>query len=131
MSSGGRQPPPRPESKRTAIVHDWLTGMRGGHIPGAASVPWAQAVREDGTFKPIDQLRELYGNRGQWGSHDDYRRLVSGPMKVLGKTVKMVRFPSGGHDVSRSGKPSLRVERLEHIADWIDLYTKGERDQED
>lgn len=30
---------------------------------------------------------KLYGNRGQWGSHDDYRRLVSGPMKILGKTA--------------------------------------------
>jgi thiosulfate/3-mercaptopyruvate sulfurtransferase len=38
--------------------------QRGGHIPGAASVPWAQAVREDGTFKPADELRELYGGKG-------------------------------------------------------------------
>jgi thiosulfate/3-mercaptopyruvate sulfurtransferase len=34
--------------------------QRSGHIPGAASVPWAQAVREDGTFKSADELRELY-----------------------------------------------------------------------
>jgi thiosulfate/3-mercaptopyruvate sulfurtransferase len=34
--------------------------QRGGHIPGAANVPWAQAVREDGTFKSADELRELY-----------------------------------------------------------------------
>ena len=34
--------------------------QRSGHIPGAASVPWAQAVREDGTFKAADELRELY-----------------------------------------------------------------------
>jgi thiosulfate/3-mercaptopyruvate sulfurtransferase len=34
--------------------------QRAGHIPGAASVPWAQAVREDGTFKSADELRELY-----------------------------------------------------------------------
>jgi thiosulfate/3-mercaptopyruvate sulfurtransferase len=34
--------------------------QRGGHIPGAASVPWAQAVKEDGTFKSADELRELY-----------------------------------------------------------------------
>jgi thiosulfate/3-mercaptopyruvate sulfurtransferase len=34
--------------------------QRSGHIPGAASVPWAQAVKEDGTFKPADQLQELY-----------------------------------------------------------------------
>jgi thiosulfate/3-mercaptopyruvate sulfurtransferase len=38
--------------------------QRGGHIPGAASVPWAQAVKEDGTFKDADELRELYGGKG-------------------------------------------------------------------
>jgi thiosulfate/3-mercaptopyruvate sulfurtransferase len=38
--------------------------QRGGHIPGAASVPWAQAVREDGTFKSADELTELYGSKG-------------------------------------------------------------------
>jgi thiosulfate/3-mercaptopyruvate sulfurtransferase len=38
--------------------------QRAGHIPGAASVPWAQAVREDGTFKSADDLSELYGNKG-------------------------------------------------------------------
>jgi len=38
--------------------------QRGGHIPGAASVPWAQAVREDGTFKSADELSELYGSKG-------------------------------------------------------------------
>jgi thiosulfate/3-mercaptopyruvate sulfurtransferase len=38
--------------------------QRAGHIPGAKSVPWAQAVREDGTFKSADELRELYGGKG-------------------------------------------------------------------
>jgi thiosulfate/3-mercaptopyruvate sulfurtransferase len=38
--------------------------QRGGHIPGAASVPWSQAVREDGTFKSADELRELYTGKG-------------------------------------------------------------------
>jgi thiosulfate/3-mercaptopyruvate sulfurtransferase len=38
--------------------------QRGGHIPGAASVPWAQAVNEDGTFKSEDELRELYASKG-------------------------------------------------------------------
>src|SRR3712207_2726609 len=38
--------------------------QRGGHIPGAASVPWAQAVREDGTFKSKEELEELYGGKG-------------------------------------------------------------------
>jgi thiosulfate/3-mercaptopyruvate sulfurtransferase len=38
--------------------------QRGGHIPGAASIPWAQAVKEDGTFKSADELRDLYGGKG-------------------------------------------------------------------
>ena len=38
--------------------------QRAGHIPGAASVPWAQAVLEDGTFKSAEELRELYGAKG-------------------------------------------------------------------
>jgi thiosulfate/3-mercaptopyruvate sulfurtransferase len=38
--------------------------QRAGHIPGAASVPWAQAVREDGTFKPREELERLYGGKG-------------------------------------------------------------------
>ena len=38
--------------------------QRGGHIPGATSVPWAQAVREDGTFKSREELEELYGGKG-------------------------------------------------------------------
>jgi thiosulfate/3-mercaptopyruvate sulfurtransferase len=40
------------------------TAQRGGHIPGAANVPWGQAVAEDGTFKPIDALKALYGGKG-------------------------------------------------------------------
>lgn len=38
--------------------------QRAGHIPGAVSVPWAQAVNEDGTFKSADELRELYEGKG-------------------------------------------------------------------
>jgi thiosulfate/3-mercaptopyruvate sulfurtransferase len=38
--------------------------QRGGHIPRAKSIPWAQAVREDGTFKSADDLRQLYEGKG-------------------------------------------------------------------
>jgi thiosulfate/3-mercaptopyruvate sulfurtransferase len=40
------------------------TAQRGGHIPGAVSVPWARAANEDGTFKSFDELAELYGAQG-------------------------------------------------------------------
>jgi thiosulfate/3-mercaptopyruvate sulfurtransferase len=46
------------------------TAQRGGHIPGAANVPWGQAVAEDGTFKPVDQLKSLYGGKGVDGGKD-------------------------------------------------------------
>jgi len=34
--------------------------LRGGHIPGARSVPWARAANEDGTFKSRDELEQIY-----------------------------------------------------------------------
>jgi len=34
--------------------------LRGGHIPGAKNVPWATAVKEDGTFKSADDLKAIY-----------------------------------------------------------------------
>jgi thiosulfate/3-mercaptopyruvate sulfurtransferase len=40
------------------------TAQRAGHIPGAVSVPWAQTVREDGTFKSTDELAALYAAKG-------------------------------------------------------------------
>ena len=36
------------------------TALRGGHVPGAHNVPWAKAVREDGTFRSPEELRALY-----------------------------------------------------------------------
>ncbi|MCW3058110.1 MAG: Rhodanese domain protein [Solirubrobacterales bacterium] len=44
--------------------------QRAGHIPGAASIPWAQAVREDGTFKSAEELRELYASKGVLNGDD-------------------------------------------------------------
>jgi len=56
-----------PEEFRGEITH--LPGlpeessMRGGHIPGARNVPWSNAVAEDGTFKPREELESLYQQR--------------------------------------------------------------------
>ncbi|MCF8243335.1 MAG: sulfurtransferase [Melioribacteraceae bacterium] len=46
--------------------------LRGGHIPGAASIPWAKAVNpEDGTFKPADELRKLYEGENNLNPDDE------------------------------------------------------------
>ena len=39
--------------------------QRGGHIPNAINIPWAQAVNDaDGTFKSVEELRKLYESKG-------------------------------------------------------------------
>ena len=43
--------------------------LRGGHIPGAKSVPWARAANEDGTFKTAAELRAIY--EGEVGLRQD------------------------------------------------------------
>src|SRR5581483_8505212 len=43
-------------------------------------------------------------------------------LKILKKPVVMVRFPGESHELSRSGKPWHRVERLQHIVNWFDKY---------
>lgn len=45
--------------------------MRGGHVPGARSVPWARAANEDGTFKSADELRAIYETEQGLSSSDN------------------------------------------------------------
>jgi thiosulfate/3-mercaptopyruvate sulfurtransferase len=44
--------------------------QRAGHVPGAANIPWASAVNDDGTFRSADELRELYAAKGITGDKD-------------------------------------------------------------
>lgn len=43
--------------------------LRGGHIPGAHSVPWARAAEPDGRFRGVEELRAIY--EGEAGLHSD------------------------------------------------------------
>ena len=40
------------------------TAQRGGHIPGAKSIPWSKTVNDDGTFKAKPDLEKLYADAG-------------------------------------------------------------------
>jgi thiosulfate/3-mercaptopyruvate sulfurtransferase len=44
------------------------TCQRGGHVPGARSIPWGKACNDDGTFKSFEELKALYGGEGIDGS---------------------------------------------------------------
>ncbi len=39
----------------------------------------------------------------------------------------MVRFPAESHELSRSGQPWHRIERLEHIVNWFEIYLQGKK----
>jgi dipeptidyl aminopeptidase/acylaminoacyl peptidase len=54
------------------------------------------------------------------GGEDLFRAL-----KYLKRPTVMVRFPGENHELSRSGKPWHRVERLQHIVGWFDKYLLG------
>lgn len=43
-------------------------------------------------------------------------------LKDKGKETRFIRYPEADHNLSRTGKPSLRVERLNHITGWFDQY---------
>jgi thiosulfate/3-mercaptopyruvate sulfurtransferase len=70
---------PRISGRRTPV---WSTcaapanlpqegAQRGGHIPSAQNIPWATAANpDDGTFKPVEQLREIYAGKGITGDKE-------------------------------------------------------------
>ena len=75
--------------------------VRGGHIPGAASVPWAQAVKEDGTFKSADELREL--ERRERAYRDDRP-----PPDVSGRIVILIDDGLATGSTMRAAVAALR-----------------------
>jgi dipeptidyl aminopeptidase/acylaminoacyl peptidase len=64
-------------------------------------------------------------------SEQDYRVPIEqgeqlfAAMKLMNKTVEMVRWPREGHEVSRSGEPRHRVERIRRIVEWFEKYTSN------
>ncbi|MGE3273659.1 MAG: prolyl oligopeptidase family serine peptidase [Vicinamibacterales bacterium] len=49
-------------------------------------------------------------------------------LKYMKVPTVMVRFPGETHELSRSGKPQHRVERLQHIVGWFDKWLQGKSD---
>ncbi len=64
-------------------------------------------------------------------SENDYRTPISQgeamfrALIALRKPVTMVRFPGESHGLSRAGTPSLRIERLDHIVSWFEMFLMG------
>lgn len=61
-------------------------------------------------------------------SENDFRvpivdaELLFALLKRQGKTVKLLRYPNDGHEMSRSGEPAHRISRLNEMMNWFDAY---------
>jgi thiosulfate/3-mercaptopyruvate sulfurtransferase len=57
-----------PEEYHGELWDSWKyqaeVSQRGGHIPGAVNIPWDMTIKEDGTFKSVEELQALYTNKG-------------------------------------------------------------------
>ena len=103
--------------------------QRAGHIPGAASVPWAQAVKEDGTFKSADELRELYTGKGVVERRRHHRLLPD--RRALGAhVVRAARAARAGRRqelrrlVDRVGQPRRRPDREGRLGAGVPAATR-------
>ncbi len=110
---------------------------------GTSDIGWLFAKVEVGAL-PWDNLEEFwkrspiaYAPKIQTPlliihSEEDYRCPVEQAdqlfvaLKVLGKTVRYVRFEGESHELSRSGKPLNREKRLQEIRGWFDRYLLGD-----
>ena len=101
------------DTVRAAIAHDTRT-VRRGTCRASALDPYLPFIHDTLTQYPrlrATRLFEMVRPRGYTGSVVQLRR--------IGKTeVEMVRFPEESHNLSRSGRPDRRIERLERIVGW-------------
>jgi len=82
------------------------------------------------TQSPISYVADVHTPLLILHSSDDIRTPIDqtlqefNALKILGRTVKYVMVPNETHDLSRTGSPIHRVERLHILADWLDAYLK-------
>ena len=90
--------------------------QRAGHVPGAANIPWATAVNDDGTFKSSEELRDavrLEGHHGGQGRHRvlPHRRAVEPHLVRPPRAPRLRSRPQLRRVVDRVRQPRRRADR--------------------
>jgi dipeptidyl aminopeptidase/acylaminoacyl peptidase len=81
-------------------------------------------------YSPFAYVRQMRTPLLLIHSDNDYRVPISDAeqlftaLKKLRRTVEFVRYPREGHELSRSGEPKHRIDRLERMTGWFDKYCK-------
>ncbi len=101
-------------------------GLGGGYYTWGA--PWDPASADYAQFSPLTYVANVHTPLMILHSDDDTRTPVEQTLveytslKILGRTVEYVAVPNENHDLSRTGSPIHRVERLHLILDWLGRY---------
>jgi dipeptidyl aminopeptidase/acylaminoacyl peptidase len=103
-------------------------GLGGGSYNWG--VPWDPASTDYAKFSPLTYVAQVHTPLLILHSDRDTRTPIDQTiteftaLKILGRTVEYVAIPNETHDLSRTGSPIHRVERLHIISDWMGKYLK-------
>jgi dipeptidyl aminopeptidase/acylaminoacyl peptidase len=90
--------------------------------------PW-EDIQKNWNLSPISLAPNVQTPLLLEHSDQDYRVPVSQAeelylaLRTFKKTVELVRWPREGHELSRSGEPKHRIERIQRMMEWFDRYT--------
>jgi dipeptidyl aminopeptidase/acylaminoacyl peptidase len=115
-------------------VYDLVSFYSTTDIPRFAEREFSAIPWEDPAlmwkYSPLAYVEDVHTPLLILHSENDYRAPIPAAeglfvaLRRLGREVKFVRYPRDGHELSRSGEPKHRVDRLTRIVDWFDKYVK-------
>ena len=115
-------------------VYDLASFYSTSDIPTLTEWEFAAAPWEDPQllwkYSPLAYVEEMHTPLLLIHSENDFRAPIPAAeglfvaLRRLKRDVEMIRYPRDGHELSRSGEPKHRVDRLDRIVDWFDRYVK-------
>jgi len=105
-------------------------------IEGEFDVMAFDDVEKMWKYSPFAYVRQMRTPLLLIHSENDFRvpiadaEQVFTALKRLRRTVELVRYPREGHELSRSGEPEHRIDRLERMTGWFDKYCKPRKVKE-
>ncbi|MGA2759540.1 MAG: S9 family peptidase [Candidatus Cybelea sp.] len=114
------------QSENLAADFAGKNGLGGGYYTWGP--PWDPASTDYAKFSPLTYVANIHTPLMILHAENDTRAPIDQTLqeftslKVLGRTVEYVAIPNENHDLSRTGSPIHRVERLRLIVDWLNKY---------
>jgi dipeptidyl aminopeptidase/acylaminoacyl peptidase len=114
------------QSENLAADFAGKNGLGGGYYTWGP--PWDPASTDYAKFSPLTYVADVHTPLMILHAENDTRAPIDQTLqeftslKILGRTVEYVAIPNENHDLSRTGSPIHRIERLRLIIDWLNKY---------